>query len=239
VKLDVCFTPNELSGVDLSKKTVVVIDVLRATSTIVCALAAGARSVFPVASIEEAVRLAQVLGREDALLAGERKSLRIEGFDLGNSPSEFTPERVEGKHLVMNTTNGTVALLAAAGAGHVLVGALVNLDAVARAVAELGKDAVALCAGREQRFAVEDAVCAGLLFQRVRALKKGARYGGDAAVTAQLLASHYATSVPLVLSKSAAGRQLARAGLGADLQTCADMDRLAIVPQFRDKQVTL
>src|SRR5690606_24311561 len=104
--VDVCFTPDELVSGELQGRVAVVVDVLRATSSIVEALANGARSVLPVASIEAAVRLAQNVGRDQVLLCGERRGLPIEGFDLGNSPREFTPERVAGKTLIMTTTNG-------------------------------------------------------------------------------------------------------------------------------------
>ena len=110
MRIDTYFTVPEVDGASLAESAVVVIDVVRATTTIIEALANGARAIFPTESTEEAVRLASSLGREDSLLCGERKGEKIEGFDLGNSPAEFTREVVEDKKLVMSTTNGMRAL---------------------------------------------------------------------------------------------------------------------------------
>src|SRR5688500_9820769 len=130
MKLDVFLTPGEVAAPDTAERVVVVIDVLRATSSIVEAIGAGAKAIYPVGSIEEALRLANTLGRDQVLLCGERKCLPIEGFDLGNSPAEFTAERVGGRTLVMSTTNGTTAMALAAGASRVLIAAPLNLSAV-------------------------------------------------------------------------------------------------------------
>ena len=110
MRIDTYFTVPEVDGASLAESTVVVIDVVRSTTTIIEALANGARAIFPTESTEDAVRLAQSLGREDSILCGERKGEKVEGFDLGNSPAEFTREVVEDKKLVMSTTNGTRAL---------------------------------------------------------------------------------------------------------------------------------
>src|SRR5262245_27251484 len=167
MQVRVFFSAAEVDPADLTDQTVVVIDVLRATSTIVTAVANGAKAVYPVGSPEDAVRLASSLGREGTLLCGERRGLKVEGYHLGNSPSEFTRDRVAGQRLVMSTTNGTHALqTAAASAERVLVGSLLNLGAVAR-LATFADGLVVLCAGREQRFALDDALCAGLLLDRV------------------------------------------------------------------------
>mgnify|MGYP001225528765 CR=1 FL=1 len=130
MKIDVFFTPVGLNPSDIAGRTVVVLDVLRATTTITVALDAGAKAVLPAASTEEALRIVQNLERDDMLLVGERRSLRIPGFALGNSPAEFTAEAVKGKTIVMTTTNGTQALLAAQGAREIVVGAAVNFALV-------------------------------------------------------------------------------------------------------------
>jgi len=235
----VFFTPGEVAEVDLADRLVVVVDVLRATSTIVEALANGARAVVPVATIEEALRLVRNLGREGALLCGERGGLRIEGFELGNSPAEFTAERVAGKTLVMTTTNGTAALVGVAGARRVYVGAFANLGAVAAAVADADADVAVVCAGRGRRFALEDALCAGALLRRVRARRgRGVRAGNDAAWVAQRLARSLVDPAP-VLRRTAAARELVAVGLGADVEWCTVVDRSGVVPVFRERQVTL
>ena len=131
MKIDVHFTPLGLGAGDLAGRGVVVIDALRATTTIITALANGAKAVIPAATSEEAVRLASNLEKDGVLLAGERRSVRIEGFALGNSPREMVPAVVAGKTIVLATTNGTPALVAAQGGEPVLVGAPVNFKALA------------------------------------------------------------------------------------------------------------
>ncbi|HEY0036802.1 MAG TPA: 2-phosphosulfolactate phosphatase, partial [Longimicrobium sp.] len=163
MRLDVLLTPGELVPGEIAERTVVVLDVLRASSSIVEALAAGARALFPVGTIEEAIRLANTLGRDEVLLAGERKCLPIEGFDLGNSPGEFTAERIAGKIVVMSTTNGTIALTAASVGARVVVASWLNFQAVVDDLVRTGAEPVLLCAGRERVFGLEDAVCAGQL----------------------------------------------------------------------------
>src|SRR5207237_1193761 len=173
MKIDVYFTPLGLSAGDMNGRAVVVIDVLRATSTIVTALAAGAKAIVPAASSDEAVRLTANLERNGIVLAGERRMLKIEGFALGNSPREMTPEAVSGKTLFLATTNGTPALLAAQGGDPVLVAAALNFSAVADRARNLFQERgelVIICAGREKQFALEDAYTAGRF---IKAVKKG------------------------------------------------------------------
>jgi 2-phosphosulfolactate phosphatase len=238
VRIDVCFTPAEIAGSELAGRTAVVVDVLRATSTIVEALANGARSVFPVATMEDALRLAQNLGRDTVVLCGERGCLPIPGFDLGNSPAEFTAERIGDHQLVMTTTNGTGALLAAAPAAEVWVGAFLNLGAVAAAVAGAERDVVVVAAGRERRFALEDALFAGALVRAVEAQGQRPELN-DSAVAARLLATGNEGRLEQRFRMTAAGRQLMETGHEADLCLCADVDRHGVVPTFRDRKVTV
>jgi 2-phosphosulfolactate phosphatase len=225
---------------DIARRTVVVIDVLRASSTIVEALAAGARALYPVAEVEEALKLANTLGRDEVLLCGERKSLPIDGFDLGNSPGDFTAERVGGKLIVMSTTNGTGATLAAGAAGRVIVGSWLNLTAVVDDLERSGAEPVFLCAGREGRFGLEDAVCAGTMAAAVME-----RYGPDAdwelndgAMAALAMALRYPDPDEL-LRETGAGKRLVESGLREDLAFCALTDRHDVVPVFHDRQIVL
>jgi 2-phosphosulfolactate phosphatase len=218
--------------------TAIVIDVIRATSTIVQALASGARAVYPTELPEEAVRLANSLGRDDTLLTGERKGLMIDGFDLGNSPSEFTSERVGGMRLVMTTTNGTRAFMAADGASRVVAASLSNLSAVARAVAGAER-LVFICAGKEDRFSLDDAMCAGLVLRAIGKLRKGPPMElDDASQAVRALAGAYRVD-PDFLGTTAAGRALIEVGLGADLEHCALIDRYDLVPEMHDWMIRL
>jgi 2-phosphosulfolactate phosphatase len=235
VRLDVAFTPAELRG-GVGARTVVVIDVLRATSTITEALVNGARSVLPVATVEDAARMAEQIGRDAVLLCGERDTLPIGGFHLGNSPLEFTADRVGGKTLVMTTTNGTAALLAAAGADRCYIGSLLNATAVAQRLAAEGGDALLLCSGREGAFAFEDAFCAGRIVRRVGALVEGLT-GNDAAAAAVRLSARPAT--PRTLARSAAGRRLRQIGREDDVVFCAAEDRHDAVPVLDAHRIRL
>lgn len=237
MEIDTYFTVHEVDPPALAKSVVVVIDVVRATTTMTEALARGARGIYPTASTEEAVKLASSLGRDDTLLCGERKGAKVEGFDLGNSPWEYTEDAVAGKRLVMSTTNGTRALVAGVEGERVLACAFTNLDAVAKVLADAASVAI-LCAGREDRFSLEDALCAGYLIERIGADRREGLELDDASRAARALAGSL-QSDRAFLSETTAGRALVDIGLGDDLDICADVDRHSIVPEMRDKAITL
>lgn len=236
MRIDVRFSVEGLHDADLPGATAVVIDVLRATTSMVQGLASGARAIYPTASTEEAVKLLQSIGRDDTLLCGEHRAKMIEGYHLGNSPAEFTAEVVEGKRLIMNTTNGTRAFLAAEGADRVIAGAFRNLGAVTVAVAGVERLVVA-CAGRSGAFALEDALCAGHLIRRLRAATGEPLDLGDGAMAAEALTD----SFPVLesLTATAAGRDLAEAGLAADVADCARFDVHPVVPELVDRVIRL
>ena len=235
MKASVFFTFREVEGHALQDHTSIVIDVLRATSTVVAALAAGAEAIYPVVSVEDAIKLATSLGRKDALLAGERRGHPIEGFDLGNSPADFTPESVGGKRVVMSTTNGTAALVAASVSERVLVASFLNLSAVAAAVGRADQVAV-ICAGRDGRFSVDDALCAGMLVSRL-ADRLGVELELDDAGRAGLaLASSFTPDAEFLL-RTASGRALAEIGLEEDVRWCARTDAFDLVPELTDRMI--
>lgn len=244
MKLHVFFTPGELAGTELLER-VVVIDVLRATSTIVEALANGARAVLPVDTADDAVRIAQNLGRDSVLLCGERKGLPIEGFDLGNSPGEFTPETVADKSLVMTTTNGTKAFMAVAErratgpaeGGAILVASFLNLGAVTRRLAADERSTAVVCSGREGRFGLDDAGCAGALIRGMESagVQLELNDGGHAA---RVLADPK-RPVKRTLEESAAGQHLIGLGRQEDVAFCARVDRTDGVPVLRERKITL
>jgi 2-phosphosulfolactate phosphatase len=236
MKIDVFFSPPVVAEAALEDRAAVVIDVIRATSSALEALANGAKAIIPTVSTEDAVRLASSLGREDTLLCGERKGIKVEGFDLGNSPAEYRPEVVEGKQLVMTTTNGTRALLAAEGARRVLAASFMNLSSV---VASLqGEEAlVMICAGRENRFALEDALCAGAI---IRELTEEAEEPilNDAGRVALDLALKYPMTAEF-LGTTSAGQALQDLGFEEDLALCASVNRHTLVPEMGERKLTL
>lgn len=238
MRLDVYLTPGELSPSDIADRTVVVIDVLRATSSIVQALSEGAKSIYPVSSIEEALRLANTFGRDEVLLCGERKCLPIEGFDLGNSPREFTRERVAGKTLVMSTTNGTQVMSLTSGSARVFIGSFLNLGAVVDELVRAEAEPVMICAGREKHFGLEDATCAGLMASRLMDARSGSWTMNDGALAALALAREFGVGEGM-FRMTAAGRTIAAAGLEADLPFCARLDSLDVVPVLHERNITL
>ena len=208
---------------DERRVAAVVIDVLRATSTLTVAFAHGAARVVPVAGIEQA--FAWRTREPGALLCGERDGLKVPGFDLGNSPEEYRAETVGGRTLVFASTNGSRAMLACAGSGVRLLGAFVNASAVVTSL--VGRTFVRLaCAGKEGRFALEDAACAGWLCEALA--KRGARIEGDGARLAAALAPRDAAGVRSLLQGSAHGRTLRALGtaFARDVEFCAELDRM-------------
>jgi len=236
MRIDTYFTVPEVDSGTLAESTVVVIDVVRATTTIIEALANGARAIYPTVSTEEAVRLGSSMGREDALLCGERKGHKIEGFDLGNSPSEFTREVVRDKKLVMTTTNGTRALNAGQEGRRLLPCAFTNLTAVARAVAD-DEHIVIICAGQDDRFSLDDALCAGHLVQRLIGEIEDEPDLNDSARAVRALASARKPTRKF-LSLAAGGAAVIEIGLGDDLEICCDVDRHDIVALMTDQAIT-
>ena len=237
MSVEVFFTSGEVDEVEVEDRVTVVIDVIRATSTMVEALANGARGIFPTASTEEAIKLASSLGRDDTLLCGERKGLRIEGFDLGNSPREFSREVVEGKQLVMTTTNGTRAFLVAETAERVLAASFMNLSAIGNELAE-ETDLAIICGGRQGRFSLDDALCAGLLVKYLEEVGEGERVVNDAGrVALELAANHLPDEA--FLRSTAAGKALGMIGLDEDLNLCGELDRHALVPEMRERRISV
>ena len=233
MRIDTYFTVEELDPATLESATVVVVDVVRATTTLVEALANGARAIYATASTEEAVKLAQSLGREDTLLCGERKGSKVPGFDLGNSPREFTRAAVEGKRLVMSTTNGTRALAKGQHGERLLTGAFTNLSAVARSVD--GADRIVLlCAGREGRFTLDDALCAGYLVRKVRGERECILNDASQAVAAL---ADIREPTRQFLETTDGGRALVEIGLGEDLDVCAEVDRHDVVAEMRNQAI--
>jgi 2-phosphosulfolactate phosphatase len=215
VRVDVAFTPGE----EVSAPVAVVVDVLRATSTIAQALASGYRRVYCCAEVDDALALRAELG--EGLLGGERSAVRIEGFDVGASPREFVDEpRTET--VIFSTTNGTRAILAAAGrCGEVLLGSLLNLDAVGAAVRERREDVAVLCAGFQGTFALDDAYCAGRIVQLLGGEPR------DAAKAAELIAGSFSDAHTALLA-----RTYGPPGLEEDIAFCAQENVLDVVPRF-------
>lgn len=215
------------------------IDVLRASTTMITALANGAERVVPVADVEAARRLARACGPA-ALLGGERGGVRLAGFDLGNSPREYSAARVAGRTIVITTTNGTAALAAARGAREILVAAIVNRAAAAAAIRRLAgadEDVHLVCAGTDGRVSAEDVLAAGAILAAAGAdsaadtLDAGA---WNALASFRRVAAHGDLPAALVAEfvGSPGGANLVSLGMEADLGAAAAIDTLEIVPRL-------
>jgi 2-phosphosulfolactate phosphatase len=214
VRVHVAFTPAEAA----SAPTGIVVDVLRATSTIAQALAAGYRRVLCVAELEDARALRTEI--PDSIVGGERDAIRIEGFDVGASPREFLEPQAET--LILSTTNGTRTIVTAAErCDEVLLGSLLNLDAVAAAARQRGEDVAIVCAGFKGAFAIDDAYCAGRIVQLLEGEPT------DAAVAAEVIARAYPTA-----HAGLTARTYGPPGLEEDIAFCARESVVDVVPCF-------
>ena len=239
--------PSIVSPEEMAGGTVVVIDVLRASTTIVHALEAGAAQVIPCLEIEGARRIAAEWGDSDVLLGGERNGLPIDGFDLGNSPTEYTAEKVEGKTLIFTTTNGTRAMSRCSEADRVLVGAFVNARAIFEQLVGVGQIHL-LCAGTRGQYGRDDVLMAGLLVDRLqRAGGIDYRLNVQAVTARENWTSSFAIPYALgaepmdprlltkELRKSTAGRNVTAIGREEDILVASQLDRFDVVPELDTK----
>ena len=227
--IEVALCPSEIarfSATDLSGATVVVFDVLRATSSMITGLDAGALEIFPVNSIEEARE--RKLKEPELLLAGERDGLPPDGFDLGNSPDEF--EKTTGRRVVMTTTNGTAAIRSMRQASEVLIGALINVDALADYLFRRQPEELLLvCAGTQEGFSLEDAVAAGALIVR---LAEDDRLS-DSAILVRALYERVGDDLEDWMRQTKNGRALQKIGKGSDIARCARISTMDIIGCLR------
>jgi 2-phosphosulfolactate phosphatase len=240
VRVDVVFGGTALAPGDVAGRVVAVIDVLRASTSIAVALANGARAVVPLESSDEVITRAKAFERSDVLMAGERRMLAVPGFDLGNSPRQFTRGVVEGKTVLMTTTNGTPAIMNTPGARDVIVASYVNYTAVLTMLSVAlrgGTDVTLVCAGRDRQFALEDAGCAGRFVYNVSKRLPDVALS-DAAHACVLIDRKYGEQIVRLFDASEHGRALRAAGFGEDLAACAAMDSSPVIPLYQDRQIT-
>jgi 2-phosphosulfolactate phosphatase len=219
VRVDVAFTPSER----ISAHVGIVVDVIRATSSIAQALASGYERVLCCAEIDEARALREELG-DEAVVGGERNAIVVDGFDVGASPREFAGPP-KARTLILTTTNGTRSILTAASeCDIVLLGSLLNLTAVAEAARREGGDVAVVCSGFKGTFALDDAYCAGRIVDAIGAERS------DAAIAASMLAAVWPD--PLAGLNA---RTYGPPGLEDDIRHCSQVDYLSVVPRFTGK----
>ena len=229
--------PELVDPAKLADTTAVVIDVLRASTTIVHALAAGARSVVPSLDVEGARRLAASAKHAGTILGGERQGLPIDGFDLGNSPAEYSPQTVADRTVVFTTTNGTRALDRVRGARRVVIAAFANAAAVVQELRDAPQIAL-VCAGTRGEITREDVLCAGLLVDRLSANGDGCEIDDAAHIAraAWRAAERSERTLAEELADSLGGRNLEAIGLADDIRLAARLDVFDFVPGLDAEQ---
>ncbi len=230
MRLDVALTADTVTPAQVRSSTVLVVDVLRASTTMITALDNGCAGLVPVADPAEALRRKRAAG-DGALVAGERRGETVAGFGPRNSPLEFPRERVGGRLVIFTTSYGTRALLAARAASAVGVAALVNVTAAAAWALAGGRDVTVLCAGERGAVSLEDQVCAGLLVDRLVRAEPRAETT-EAARQALEVGRRYGKAVARLADDSSWGRHLTLAGRAADVAACLVLDSTTLVPIF-------
>lgn len=236
--VEVILLPSQLRRPHLANRTVVVFDVLRATTTMAAALAAGVVEIRVFGSIDEARQAEARHTGALRVLCGEEKCLPPPGFDLGNSPGAFGRDLHAGHTAFMSTTNGTRAILAATGGRTVITGALVNASAAARAVAGEGSAATLLCAGTGGQVAMEDVIGAGAVIERLSKLVH-VSFESDVAVMALRLFRGASGDLRAALAESQGGRNVIAAGLDEDIDFAARLDALDVVGRVRPEPLAV
>lgn len=242
MKIETSYGASNLDELQLRDKNIVVIDVLRASTTVAVALKNGAREIIPVANIESAVKISGSLFGDVTLRGGERNGKMIQGFNLGNSPLEYTEATVRGKSVIYCTTNGSVAMAKSRYARHMAVGSFVNLSSVVEYMKEINDDFLVICAGKNASFSgfsLEDTVCAGMIISKLSLEKSLELQLTDAAVAAKALYKSFGRSILKMLKSSDHGRYLLEIGFEEDIKLCAQVDSVPVLPVLSGTVVKL
>lgn len=228
MKIDIIISADDIKKEKIENKTVLVIDMLRATSVITTAINNGCKKVIPVLTVEEALKIADG-HRDQYVLGGERKALKIEGFDFSNSPLEYGREFIENKTLIMTTSNGTRAIKGSLGAKNILIGALINGKAAADKINELSNDVTIVNAGTYGEFSMDDFICAGYIISRI--LEKREADLSDIAKTA-LYVYEKNTNVVDFIKNASHYKRIMDLNLHEDLKYCCTKDIINVVPEY-------
>lgn len=234
MKIDIQLLPIPPHPDTLSNHSIVVLDILRATSVIVHALAHGARELIPVLSVEDAFEKKREFPPETTFLGGEKDTQPIEGFDLGNSPKEYISERIKDKRIILRTTNGTRAFYLVSTGKEVIVGSFFNMEATVERCMTSGRDLLIFPSGDEGCFSLEDTVCGGMIIDLILKKRRQDVVLTDASQAAQVLFKRFEGDLLEAFRLSHHGNKLVRLGRGDDLPYCAQTNIISIVPVFKD-----
>jgi len=235
--IDVFSSAKSFQEEDLRGKTAVIVDVLRATSTITTALHNGAKGIVAVEDMSDASKIAQNLDAAGYLLCGEKDGVKIEGYQLGNSPLEYSEDVVKGKTLILNTTNGTKAITRSSLAKEILIASFLNLSSIVKELKASGKDIVIVCAGWRGRLSLEDMLCAG---QIVHELVDGElfEHARDGAKVAFGLYQKYGDNLLEIVKQTNHAVRLKDLVDSKDVEFCCKVDKCNVVPAMNDGIIT-
>jgi len=238
MKINVLLSPNNVDDLYFNSKTTVVIDVLRATSVILKALNSGAREVIPVGSIDFAMKISVHAHGGHTLLCGERNTKIIEGFDLGNSPLEYTEERISGKSIILFTTNGSKAIVKAKYSEKLLVASFNNISKVAEHLIKLGNDVEIISSGANGIFCLEDTICAGALIKKMIKMKSDIELT-DATNASLVLNEKYGSNIKKMMQNCEHGKLLMENGFEEDIDFCSTVDNIPQIPYYTGGEIKL
>ncbi|HHV59569.1 MAG TPA: 2-phosphosulfolactate phosphatase [Clostridiaceae bacterium] len=232
MKVDLFATPSGIQEAFLKERTAVVIDVLRATSTITTALYNGCSKVIPVVDIEEALSIAKNYDPGTFLLGGERFAQKIEGFHLSNSPREYTRDAVEGKTIIFTTTNGTKAIRKASEARDIVIASFLNVTRVCDYIKEKGQDLAIICAGTDGRFSLEDILAAGAIASQLK--NELDVKLDDLGLAGCFMYEKNRDNLAGILRNTLHYSRLVGLGFDKDIEVCLSLDTSPVVPVYRD-----
>lgn len=234
MKVDIIFTADEVSQEKTEGKICVVIDVLRATSVMITALHNGAEKIFPFKDIKTIQERCENL--KNIIKCGERNALKIDGFDLGNSPLEFTKEKVFGKDIYMSTTNGTKAVENSLSAEKIIICSFLNIKSVSEKLLEYKKDVVIVCAGTNGKFSLDDTLCAGLI---IKEIQKHTEIQMNDVLLAAVRISESHENIKDILKGSTHYERLLSLGFEKDMEHIFSLNKYSIVPEYKNRYISI
>ena len=238
MKVNIILSPNNVDDLYYTAKTTVVIDVLRATSVILKAFDSGAKEVVPVGSIDFAMKFSVNAHGGQTLLCGERNTQMIEGFDLGNSPAEYTEEKIGGKTIILFTTNGSKAIVKAKYSKRVYIASFNNLSKMAEHLIHCDTDIEIITSGAHGVFCLEDTICAGALVKKMKELKSDLELN-DVTNASLVLNEKFGHDINKMMRECEHGVLLKENGLESDIEFCSTIDNIPLIPYFIGGEIKL
>jgi 2-phosphosulfolactate phosphatase len=238
MKINVLFAPELTDELYFSGRTSIVIDVLRASTTIITAVANGAKEVIPVISVDSAVKISKGLYSGSTVLGGERNTKKVDGFHLGNSPLEYTPEKINGKSIIFFTTNGTKAILKAKFSESLLICGFININSVVQKIISINKDIEIVCAGNPASFSMEDVVCAGMIISEIKKTNTDVVLT-DSSKAAEVLYESSGKDIRHTLTETEHGKVLLKNGYEEDITFCSKLNTTEVIPYLSGNVIKL